>query len=808
MKKNSISTSNVILGYLAVISTVVYLSWRLFFTLPLSYGVVAVILGLLLFSCEFISGLQTIAQFLGQIRPMPLERPEIPDSWFPEVDVFIPTHGEDVNILYNTLNACQYMEYPDKSKVHVHLCDDMNRPEMRALAAQMGVNYITMTEPRNAKAGNLNNALAQTGSELVAVLDADMIPKREFLMHLVPYFFLPRMTKNSEGQWRERTAEEIDPTYKIGFVQSPQNFYNPDLFQFNLYAEQRVPNEQMYFFRELNVNRNRTNSTTMCGSNMVISRKALEEVGLFATNNITEDHETGIKIQTAGYTTYAISECLASGLTPPTVEALLRQRERWGRGCMQTMHNIKPLTDSRIPLATRAHYFCNVLYWLTFTCRYFFIITPILVALFSVFVLECSVGEILIFWLPYYVLHAMAISRLSSRTRTVHWENTVDTILFPFLVVPVLLEICGIRLKRFKVTEKAYQKNTSASSMLALPHMILFGLSVVGIGLCLLSILQHGAVYNFIILFWLVANAKSLLMAIFFMLGRTNHRGSHRFSVAVSAEVEFNGYIYQGATVDVSEGGASISLDFPAWLPQDKPVTLRLSDRGYHATMLCTVVQVNKTKAHEWVYSMKLEQIDEDQRSQYRQIIYDRDPSLPEAINDSMLIIEDIKVNIDKRLVKESRMLARKSPRIWQSIEGKLPDGRAVRLEDFGYQYVSAALPFTLGDDETVNVVLAPGIILQLARAEEYLTAQRRGLCRIVNWRDWVQKREYMEFLSRWSGRAMPETARWKDAAHVDSRAPWSGREVLDTVPARVHTPWRNAANMAFEVEPRSGNER
>lgn len=38
---------------------------------------------------------------------------------------------------------------------------------------------------------------------------------------------------------------------------------------------------------------------------MMISRKALAEVGYFSTNNITEDHETGIKIQNAGYTCYA-----------------------------------------------------------------------------------------------------------------------------------------------------------------------------------------------------------------------------------------------------------------------------------------------------------------------------------------------------------------------------------------------------------------------------------------------------------------------------------------------------------------------
>ena len=33
----------------------------------------------------------------------------------------------------------------------------------------------------------------------------------------------------------------------LGFIQTPQSFYTPDVFQHNLYAETKVPNEQDYF---------------------------------------------------------------------------------------------------------------------------------------------------------------------------------------------------------------------------------------------------------------------------------------------------------------------------------------------------------------------------------------------------------------------------------------------------------------------------------------------------------------------------------------------------------------------------------
>ncbi|MBQ5901963.1 MAG: hypothetical protein IIW83_01775, partial [Clostridia bacterium] len=70
--------------------------------------------------------------------------PVIPEDWYPEVDVFIATHNEEEDILFKTANACTYMRYPDKSKVHIYLCDDGNRENVKALADRLGVGYIGM----------------------------------------------------------------------------------------------------------------------------------------------------------------------------------------------------------------------------------------------------------------------------------------------------------------------------------------------------------------------------------------------------------------------------------------------------------------------------------------------------------------------------------------------------------------------------------------------------------------------------------------------------------------------------------------
>jgi cellulose synthase (UDP-forming) len=152
------------------------------------------------------------------------------------------------------------LDYPDKSKVHISLRTTATVPRWRNLR-NSSASGIFRSPTIRSESGNLNNALRQTHSPLVATFDADMIARREFLMETVPYFFLPRM-QHKDGAWEIRKPEEIDPNYKIGFIQTPQSFYNPDLFQFNLYAEQNIPNEQDFFSRQINVMRNSTNAVS------------------------------------------------------------------------------------------------------------------------------------------------------------------------------------------------------------------------------------------------------------------------------------------------------------------------------------------------------------------------------------------------------------------------------------------------------------------------------------------------------------------------------------------------------------------
>ena len=256
MADDSVKKRNTVF-VLAIFFSAVYLCWRIFFTIPWDDGFWPAAAGLV---TAFGTAELLVSRMRGAGRQIPFPEQARAED-FPDVDVLIATHNEAPELLYKTVNACTFLEYPDPEKVHIYVCDDGGRDSVRTLAQRLGAGYIGMRENRQAKAGNYNHALARISSPLIATFDADMIPRRTFLLRTVPYFLLPDV--------------------HLGLLQTPQSFYNQDLFQFNLYAEKGIPNEQDFFSREINILRNATNTAAYTGSNTVILRSALEEIGGF-----------------------------------------------------------------------------------------------------------------------------------------------------------------------------------------------------------------------------------------------------------------------------------------------------------------------------------------------------------------------------------------------------------------------------------------------------------------------------------------------------------------------------------------------
>jgi cellulose synthase (UDP-forming) len=168
------------------------------------------------------------------------------------VDVLITTFDEPLELVMKTAVAALEIRYPHET----YVLDDGNRPAMRALALAEGIGYINRSEdwvnrPLHAKAGNLNNALMTTSGEFILILDADMVPRPEFLDDTLGYF--------------------DDPT--VALVQTPQVFNNvPD--------NDPLGSQAKLFYGPIMQGKDGWNAAFFCGSNAVLRREALMQLAI------------------------------------------------------------------------------------------------------------------------------------------------------------------------------------------------------------------------------------------------------------------------------------------------------------------------------------------------------------------------------------------------------------------------------------------------------------------------------------------------------------------------------------------------
>jgi cellulose synthase/poly-beta-1,6-N-acetylglucosamine synthase-like glycosyltransferase len=226
------------------------------------------------------------------------------------VDVFITTFNEPLDIVRRALVSARRIRYPHQT----WLLDDGNRSEFRLLAEELGCRYLCRARNVHAKAGNLNNALRFANGDFILVLDADHCAQADFIDRTLGHF--------------------SDPS--VGFVQTPQEFYNFDSFQHGRARTERlIWHEQSRFNHVEQPGRDHHGSVLMCGCSCVIRRAALDSIGGFATGSVTEDMHTAVRMMKRGWKPVYHHEALAFGLAPPDFVAFTRQRLRWAEGNLQ-----------------------------------------------------------------------------------------------------------------------------------------------------------------------------------------------------------------------------------------------------------------------------------------------------------------------------------------------------------------------------------------------------------------------------------------------------------------------------------------
>ncbi len=352
------------------------------------------------------------------------------------VAVLIPTYNEPVEVLMPTIAASVALAPAHETWV----LDDGRRDDVRRLAERLGARYLTRDDNTHAKAGNLNHALGLIPADIVAVLDADHVPTAAFLTATLPYF--------------------DDPA--IAFVQTPQDFYNLDSFEHQRRGDGRVFNEEAVFYRVIAPAKNRWQAAFWCGTCALVRTAALRSVGGVATDTVTEDIHTSIRMFRAGWKGAYHNEVLARGLAPDDASSYLLQRNRWALGAMQVLRVENPLFGRGLAPAQRLAFMTTLFGWFDSWRTFAYIVIPLAVVATGAVPILAPGAVFAPFFVATIVIQFVAL-RLLARG---HYPPVLS-VLFEVLRMPAILPatlaiFAPRRNLRFRVTPKGRQAGERA----------------------------------------------------------------------------------------------------------------------------------------------------------------------------------------------------------------------------------------------------------------------------------------------------------------------------------------------------------
>ncbi len=544
-----------------------YMIWRLFGSLPEQGLTLDYCVGIIFVSGEVLSMLSTTMSlfFLTKIRN---RTPDVEANlhWLrsqsaPLVDVLICTYNENRLILEQTIVGAMSMNH---SNTRVWICDDGRREWLRQLCEEHGCGYITRKDNAHAKAGNINNALVYlcdlgTPPEFISILDADFVPKPDFLTRCLALMREPN----------------------VGIVQTPQHFVNPDPIQGNLALSRVWPDEQRYFFDVLMASKDAWGAAFCCGTSSVIRVNPLMQIGGFPTDSVTEDYLVTLRLREIGYQTIYLNEQLSLGLAPEGLKEYITQRSRWCLGFVQICRGKSgPLRlQNTLTFVDRVILTETFLYWsATHAFRLLALIIPILFLLFGIQAVHASFQDVLSYFLPCFIVQ-MSVLGWMTQARVMPIMADVSQLIAAHsalkAVVAGLFNPVG---QKFKVTAKGGNRDVlfvewSLLRML-LAYLVLTIVAVISsFGLNGGWSLQEA---SSVALFWSWYNILLLTLTCLVCIEQPRKRKAERLQSGERVGVCWNGEISWQPILDVSTTGLRIEGRPP--VDNGQSITVRMGD--------------------------------------------------------------------------------------------------------------------------------------------------------------------------------------------------------------------------------------
>ena len=538
----------------------------------------------------------------------PVDLATIPQDEWRSVDIYIPTYNEDVEIVRKTVLAALATDYPaDRKRVYV-LDDGRKLPERREVLQQvcdeLGCDLLTRDNNDHAKAGNINSALTRTTGDLVMILDCDHIPVRHFLQHTVGFFQNP----------------------KVALVQTPHWFYNPDPFERNLLTGGQIPVGNELFYKVLQKGNDFWNAAFFCGSAAIIRRDYVLEIGGIATETVTEDCHTSLRLHSLGYETVYYDKIMVAGLAPEKFSAYVGQQVRWARGMAQILRLENPLFNRKLKLklAQRLCYFSATSHFFFGFPRLMYVIAPVLYLLLGINSVRGLGFETLCYALPHMLLSMQTNHIPYKHVRFSFWNEIYEFALSFQAGIVTLLALVNPKLGSFNVTDKGLAVTERSFDLESVRYLVFLGaltaasLIAVPFWFVVSPEDSQAVIINAL---WCMFDLLLVMAACLVAFEQPQLRRSHRLPRQLVAVLHSDRQQWAGNTINISETGARILLDVWPNIPDIVQVEL-VGDYGASVLLDAHVIRAIATSSLQTLLSINFINLSRTQQDDLNLVIY------------------------------------------------------------------------------------------------------------------------------------------------------------------------------------------
>ncbi len=354
----------------------------------------------------------------------------------PPVAILVAARHEPRHILEKTFSAISRIKYDNKSVYFLDdSSDDKYKREADEIAREFGINLFRRQVRHGAKAGIINDCLKTIRDKYVVFFDADQCPVSGFLEKLVPL---------------------LEADEKLSLVQTPQFYSN--------ITDSRIGRatsfQQAVFYEYICEGKSYAGAMICCGTNTVVRRAALEDVGGFDEETVTEDFATSFKLHQRGWKSLYYGHVSTFGMGPEDLGGYFKQQFRWAKGSLSVL-KIVVRAFIKNPRCMRAEqwweYFLSGSYYLNGWAIFCLMSCPMVYLFFKVPSFFAYPVIYFSAFVPYFTLSIitfyMVLGRRSYRVRDVFLGQVLGVISFSVLMRAAVSALFGIK-SEFGITSK------------------------------------------------------------------------------------------------------------------------------------------------------------------------------------------------------------------------------------------------------------------------------------------------------------------------------------------------------------------